>query len=157
MSYRGITIKQPWAECIAAGFKTVENRSTFFSWRGTLLIHAGLRTEDAALSDPRVKTVLDGRVPGALATEGGVVIAIAELVDVHEAVEIPTLTGDPGVCCEPWGERVYSGRRAKHFVLANVRRLGKPVQCRGALGLLVPPLRVVWQVETQLAVAEATR
>jgi hypothetical protein len=156
MTYRGITIKQPWAECIAAGFKTIENRASFFTYRGPLLIHAGLRTDGAALNDPRVTATL-ARIPGNRTFAAGAVIAVADLVDVHEAVEIPTLTGDPGVCCEPWGERVYSARVAKHLVLANVYRLGKPVQCRGALGLWVPSLRVVEQVEQQLTVAEATR
>lgn len=156
MTFRAITIKQPWAMCIAVGAKLVENRAALYTWRGPLLIHAGLATDADALDDRRVKATLfaDGAKP---TLHGGAVIAVAELVDAHEAVDIPTLTGEPGVCCEPWGERVYSARVAKHLVLANVSRLNRPVRCRGALGLWVPSQRVVDDAIAQLDVEAVTR
>ena len=41
-----ITIRQPWAWLIAAGHKTVENRTWTTKHRGPLLIHAGLSLDD---------------------------------------------------------------------------------------------------------------
>lgn len=157
-TFRGITVRQPWASCIASeadGAKRVENRASFFSYRGTLLIHAGTSPDLTADTDPRV-TWLYGRDPR-VGKPVGAVVAVAELVDVHEAVDIDTLTGDPGVCCEPWGERVYSARRAKHLVLANVRGLDRPVRSRGALGLWVPSQRVVDDVLAQVDVEAVAR
>lgn len=40
---RALTIHGPWAWAIAAGHKTVENRSWTTNYRGTLAIHAGIR------------------------------------------------------------------------------------------------------------------
>jgi hypothetical protein len=37
---RVLTVREPWASLIVLGFKTVENRSRRFGWRGPLLIHA---------------------------------------------------------------------------------------------------------------------
>lgn len=39
---KALTVRQPWASLIAAGIKDVENRSWRTSYRGPLLIHAGL-------------------------------------------------------------------------------------------------------------------
>lgn len=38
---RALSIKQPWAGLIAAGYKNIENRSWATSFRGRFLIHAG--------------------------------------------------------------------------------------------------------------------
>ena len=38
-----LSIQQPWAEAILRGYKPVENRTWFTSYRGPLLIHASLR------------------------------------------------------------------------------------------------------------------
>ena len=58
-----ITIKQPWATLIAAGYKKYEFRSWKTKYRGPLLIHAGKgidsqamkRFEDLNLSYPKSK------------------------------------------------------------------------------------------------------
>jgi len=39
---KAITIQQPWAELIACGVKTVENRSWPTKHRGRIAIHAGM-------------------------------------------------------------------------------------------------------------------
>lgn len=45
---KAITVRQPWAECIARGVKLVENRSRPTTHRGPLAIHAGARPSDQA-------------------------------------------------------------------------------------------------------------
>ncbi|MEU0078620.1 hypothetical protein ABZY58_12040 [Micromonospora tulbaghiae] len=150
---KAISVRQPWTGCIAtnaAGAKRIENRGFATTYRGRLYIHAATAADVQADSDPRV-TALWGRDPR-IGWPVGAVTAVAELVDVHVADDIPTLTGLNGTCCEPWGERVYNGRLARHLVLAErVQVLDRPVHCRGALGLWTPPADVIEQVEKQIA------
>ncbi|MER7331617.1 MULTISPECIES: hypothetical protein [unclassified Micromonospora] len=157
---RAITVREPWASCIASGVKLIENRGAGTNYRGKLLIHTSQQTDNTAVHDGRVRAALWPGVTDVVqlysalnGLDGGVVIAVAELVDVHTAEDIPTLTGPPGTCCEPWGERVHNGRYAKHLVLANVRRLRHPVPARGALGLWTPPADIAGQVRQELAEA----
>lgn len=156
---RAITILEPWASCIAVGAKNVENRSFYTSYRGPLLIHTSRRIDYDAAFDGRVRAALWPHLSTAEARSAlndldkGVIIAVAELVDVHEAATIPTLLGDSGTCCEPWGERLHVGstvRTAQHLVLANVRRLANPVPAKGALGLWRPDAQTIARVRGEL-------
>lgn len=114
---KALTIWQPWAECIATGAKTIENRTRPFGHRGPLAIHAGRRHDPWAEHDPLVRATLRGPAD---ALPVGAVIAVAELVDCHP---------DHG-CCRPWGEP-----GTHHLVLTDIRRLPRPVPARGHLGL----------------------
>lgn len=156
---RAITILEPWASCIAVGAKTVENRSFYTSYRGPMLIHTSKKLDTAAALDGRVRAALwpglsTAEVFAALnRLDRGEIIAVAELVDVHEAATIPTLLGGSGTCCEPWGEHLHAGnmsRPAKHLVLANVRRLANPVPARGSLGLWTPDEHTIARVRFEL-------
>lgn len=152
---RAITVREPWASCIASGAKLVENRASGTNYRGALFIHTSQQIDTPALFDPRVENALNIREGSVSSFDHGVIIAVADLVDVHDADTIPTLTGEPGTCCEPWGQRLHGARTAKHLVLGNVRRLDQPVRARGALGLWTPPQDVVGQVDLRLAWAGA--
>jgi hypothetical protein len=148
---KAITIRQPWASAIARpgpNAKRVENRGRPTTHRGPVAIHAGKTPDTLADQDPRIVRMF-GRDPR-VGMPMGAVIAVAELVDCHQA------TWNPDVCCAPWGEDFYvtptGGGRAWHLVLDNVRQLAQPVPARGALS--VPwtlPADVAEQVETQLA------
>ncbi len=48
---RAISIKQPWAELIVAGFKDIENRSWHTKIRGRVLIHASKGIDKAAMRE----------------------------------------------------------------------------------------------------------
>lgn len=48
-SQLALTIRQPWAWAIMAGFKTVENRSWKTSVRGRILVHAGRLDDELAI------------------------------------------------------------------------------------------------------------
>jgi hypothetical protein len=113
---KALTIWQPWAECIATGAKTIENRRRPFRYRGPLAVHAGLRRDRHAESWPQMRALVGD--PAALVT--GALVAVADLVDCHP---------DRG-CCRPWGDP-----DAHHLVLANIRRLPQPVPARGQRGL----------------------
>ncbi|MGG7568980.1 hypothetical protein [Streptomyces sirii] len=130
---RGITIRQPWATCILAG-KDVENRPKPWSWRGWLLLHAGLRTEHAPLRDPLVATAIRGH-----RLEVGAVIGVARLTDCHQDPDGTEL-------CSPWAQH-----GAHHLVLADVRELALPIPIKaGALGPWKPTTELVDQVRLQL-------
>ncbi len=141
-----VTVRQPWARCIAAGHKPVENRSRNFAYRGPIAIHAGKTSDRSGVTDRRV-TGLWGADPLAGARLGAVV-AVADVVDCHEAEQpVP----EDATCCWPWGDRSLRGRPAWHIVLANVQRLAVPVPCRGRLhvGWNVPD-DVVHLIQVQL-------
>lgn len=134
---RCLTIRQPWAWAIAAGHKTVENRTWGTDYRGPLAIHAGRefdrRARSSALIRQAARAAVEASTYGYLSevTRCGVVVAVAELVDVHEA----------DGCCRPWGDHglyVRGGRgwrTARHWVLADVRQLDRPLAATGRLGL----------------------
>lgn len=121
---RALTVLQPWAWAIAAGFKRVENRDWMPGrWiaRGTrIAIHAGKRAPE--LADLRF---VERRVPAeawrgsATQRVAGAVVAVAKVANVVEAAK--DLPEDQ----RPW----FVGRFG--WVLEDVRRLAVPVACRG--------------------------
>lgn len=126
MTLAAITIKQPWARAIAAGIKTVENRSRPTSHRGSVAIHAGKAISKEGCSDPRIlEAFADGPWNDpALRQPLGAVIAVADLVDCH-----PADTCDRDTC-KPWGDPA-----GYHLVLACAVQIDQPVPARGSLGL----------------------
>ncbi|MFJ5901671.1 hypothetical protein ACIQFZ_41450 [Streptomyces sp. NPDC093064] len=76
---RGISASQPWAACIVAGAKTIENRPQHWSRRGRLLLHAGLQIDQPALHLPLIaRTIRDRDLPT------GTVIGVAQLTGCHQ-------------------------------------------------------------------------
>jgi hypothetical protein len=127
---RILTLRQPWAHAVAHLGKTVENRpwKPGKGWRGTLAIHAGRSVDTAARAV--VEEIAGESLPHRLI--GGIVVAVAELVDVHSPADCWVL-GQGG--CSPWAE---SG--AFHWVLEDVRPLRSGPETvgfgmQGALGL----------------------
>lgn len=135
MTLRAMTIRQPWAQAVANGHKTVENRSRTHTYRGEIAIHSGKVPDLAGDTDPRILRLWgpDPRVGAPV----GAILAVADLVDCHEAS--PSCTAG-GSRCHPWGDLSYGVRTAWHYVLDEVHRLDTPVHCRGALqiGWTVP-------------------
>lgn len=132
---KAITVRQPWAACIAEGFKQVENRGHNVTYRGPIAIHAGRLADVEAVSDERVM-----EVRGRLVRLGrrirhssvrGAVIAVAALADCHRATAYGGGTMHGTVCCRPWGDREYGLGPARHLVLRDIRCLPEPVYVRG--------------------------
>jgi hypothetical protein len=142
---RALTIRQPWADLIAAGTKLIENRAGTTRYRGPLAIHAGGTFSEDASHDPRVRHALGRRPLRGDYTDDrfGHLIAVVDLVDVHQAQVVP----GRGPCCQPWGDGEYgTGRRivtAHHLVLANPRPIDPAVRVLGKLGL--------WRLDPTLA------
>lgn len=118
---KAISIRQPWAWLVAAGHKTVENRSKPHSYRGPLLIHAGQKFDRLqwwAVKEwleevfPRIRLP----EPGELAL--GALIGRAVLVDVRRDSK------------SPWAQE-----KKWHWILAQARELEEPIGYKGKLGL----------------------
>lgn len=141
---KAITVRQPWAWAIAAGAKTIENRTRGTSYRGHLAIHAATRWSGRGADNYLIRLEHGRRMfhtdiyvvpmPHPDLFPLGAVIAIAQLVDSHP---------DTG-CCRPWGESTYeeAGGRTRttlhHLVLDDICPLPMPLPARGALGLWTP-------------------
>lgn len=140
---RCISIRQPWADPVVDGHKTIENRSGGFTigFRGIVGVHASGKWSERGQTDGRVRVLYEGDpARRAALADGdpsedvfvrGAVIGVVDIVDAHY----------DGGCCRPWGESVYveaggrERRRLVHLVLENARRLREPVFIGGKLGL----------------------
>lgn len=111
---RVLSVKQPWADLIASGEKSLEIRSWPTKYRGPLLIAASAapsRSEDAR------------RHPMPARERMGILVCVVDLVDVRPAVR-----ADARLCggFDPSGEWAW--------VLEAPRRV-QPVQYKGTLGI----------------------
>ena len=131
----GLTIKQPWAHLIAIGHKTIETRTWPTGYRGPLAIHAGLSV------DPIGESSLASRRPDLVPAHGfpvGVIVAVADLADCRLLTE----ADQDAACC-----RCVN---LHGFILADVRRLSKPIPARGRLGLWPAADWLIRAVEDQI-------
>ncbi|MFJ6054696.1 hypothetical protein [Streptomyces sp. NPDC092307] len=130
---RGITIKQPHAAYSLTQIKTIENRPQPWSWRGWLLLHAGLSLDRPALRLPVIaRTIRGHELPM------GAVVGVARLTGCHQDPD-----GSP-----PCTERAQSG--AWHLELTDVRALALPIPARGQPGPWQPTTDLLAQVRQQL-------
>lgn len=119
-SLMALSIKQPWAELILLGRKTIEVRSWSTDFRGMLALHTGKKPAVEALA----------RFPDIDASYLGGFVGLAELVNVERFTQVG-----------------WSRLRSEHMVpgplpgeafawfLRNIRRLSKPIGANGSLGL----------------------
>jgi hypothetical protein len=152
---KALTIHQPYAELIARGEKRVENRSWRTHYRGALAIHAGLRRAESGERRAKSQTLLalDSQLS---ALDYGAIIAVAELV---ACLHIDELRQREGTLFAEF-EDIKSFRwllEHEHtfgpwcWVLANVRRLAKPIPITGTQMLWEVPPKVVRQIKRRLA------
>lgn len=116
-----LTVCQPWAWAIAAGLKTVENRTWYTPYRGELLIHAGkskawMRAvrESGYLRLPEMDEVREKGLAF------GAVVAICELVECVPVAQVPRTRFSEGPWC---------------WKLRNVRPLVHRPVLKGSLGV----------------------
>lgn len=121
---RLLTIHQPWAWLIVAGFKRFENRGWHTNYRGPVLIHAG-KSNESLTAGKRLAESLDIRLPPKLTF--GAVIGTVDLVNCTTATEID----------DPFATGPFC------FHLANPVLFADPIEWRGALGLVEPSVEMV--------------
>lgn len=134
---RILTVRQPWAWAIIHGGKTVENRvrNIAGSYRGPVLIHAGLKIERETTMPFDAIAIADRR-PAAYPT--GAIIGVVDLVDVHRVSWDGTCDGEG--LCSPWSD---ADGWPTHLVFENPRALDEPIPYKGALGLRKTDFAVV--------------
>lgn len=141
---KALTIHQPWAWAIAAGHKNIENRGWATKHRGLLAIHAG-SSRNSLTEASEFMRGLGIEPPTELVF--GAVIAVAELVDIIDRSEPPSLFGSTAadsLAGNPWAEDHQC------WVLKNVRALRDPVLCAGKMGLFTLDDDVCAAVTAQL-------
>lgn len=138
---RALTVRQPWAACIASGRKLVENRTWPTKYRGPLAIHAASTRDGFVFDHPRFVQEAYGLAPSPSRVLSAVV-AVVELTGCHEYT--------PGCCDTSWAER---GAGTWHWTLANVRALSEPVECAGRLSVWRPAPETVAAVLAQIGVS----
>lgn len=106
---KALTIKQPWASLIMAGIKDVENRTWPTTYRGPLLIHAGLGVDEWGLD--KHGHLID-HVPA------GVILGRVTVAD----------------CVWSYRSR-WAVPDHYQWVLADPRPLKRPIRVTGKLGL----------------------
>mgnify|MGYP001267639774 CR=1 FL=1 len=124
-----LSIRQPWAELILQGRKTIELRTWRTPYRGLLLIHAGGNIEEEACTiydlDPQ------RLVRGAL-------VGTVEVVDMIEFdAERFAALRDEHLYQKDWPGDLYGWK------LVNPQRLPAPIPMRGRLGLFDVPDEVL--------------
>lgn len=115
---KALTIRQPWAWAIVAGYKHVENRSRRTNYRGPILIHAGAQLDSAGFKF-LWRVGLYKKLPADLPTGG--LIGTVQVVDCISRSE---------------SEWAFPGNW--HWVLKRPREFKKILVCRGRLGFLEP-------------------
>lgn len=114
---KALTVWQPWAWLIVRGFKPVENRPWFTSFRGEVLIHAGKRYDDSF--DARwAEQLIGGPMPPQSFFDNlrGGIVGVARITDCVRHHDSPWFFG-------PYG-----------FVLDDAAPLPF-IPCRGQQGL----------------------
>ena len=119
---KALSLRQPWAWLVVAGYKDVENRTWATRFRGMFLIHASKTFDHVGYK--RVLHEMNLALPDPGEFERGGIVGLAELVDCVTQHDSPWFWG-------PYG-----------FVLRKARPL--PFQpLRGMLGLF--PVSGYWQ------------
>jgi activating signal cointegrator 1 len=124
-----ISLWQPWATLIAIGAKKIETRSWHTDYRGPLAIHAAKKigSLDSAANSLAIEAISEyershGRMdPMPL----GAVVAICDLVDCVYFGPDYQRQPEPELSFGDFTEGRWG------FVLANVRKLAKPIPMRG--------------------------
>jgi len=113
---KALSLKQPFAELVVSGKKTIELRKWNTKFRGKFLVHASKNPDKKAMKKFGFENLPLGKIIGE-----------AELVDVIKYADKEQHKNDKDkhLADDSWGD--YG------FVLKNVKRL-KPIDTKGSLG-----------------------
>jgi len=135
---KALTIKQPWVHSILHEGKDIENRSWQRHFRGWIALHASAQPSREAVF-PR-----GHRFPDLNELDYSAVCGVARVADIVTKSR------------SKWFWRPADGSINYGWVLTGVRKLEKPIPCKGALGLWELPPKVVRQIQRQLPHREFT-
>ena len=129
---KAITVRQPWAWAIMHDGKDVENRSRNIAgtYRGPVVIHAGLTDDDDAYRGPVGQRWLAWWANGGSGWGGqrGFALGVVDLIGVHPYADCDRRPF-AGFCSN------WAGSGAMHLELAHPHAFAEPIPYRGRLGL----------------------
>lgn len=115
---KALSLKQPWAELILQGKKTIETRTWNTSFRGRFLIHASLTPNAERMAEFGFTNLPLGAIVGE-----------AELVDVKEYADKQAWDADED---KHFGRLAAWTKKRYGYLLKNVKRV-TPKPCKGKL------------------------
>lgn len=112
---KALSLKHPWMQWVLDGKKTIETRTWTTKHRGDVLFCSSKRLDDSAMNpnDPEAKTYAYGKA-----------LCLVRLVDVR----LMTEDDEHAAMC-------FSEQGRYSWVIEDVRRLAKPFDVKGSLGL----------------------
>jgi hypothetical protein len=116
-----LSLRQPWAELILQGRKTVETRSWNTAFRGEFFIHASKQIDKNACEHFKIL---------ASSLKTGVIVGKAVLMETKKYFASEDFLADDHRHAAGFLE--FSKPKFE-FILKDVRRV-EPVECKGALG-----------------------
>ena len=123
-----LSLRQPYAELIVSGKKTIESRLWATKFRGEFLIHAGMNVSLGACKrfgfDP--ENLTKGAVVGK-----AVLISVKEYLTDEDYLKDSDKHFGSKEGLEEFG---WSGKKKYGFVLENVERVNPPISLKGQLG-----------------------
>jgi len=122
---KALSVRQPWAWLIVAGYKDIENRNWPTAYRGRVYIHASRKFDKAGLSailsdNMNISEAIKHELSRITNWVRGAIIGEVDVVDCVTRSSSPWFTGHYG------------------FVLANPTLYDKPISCKGKLGIFEP-------------------
>jgi hypothetical protein len=127
-----LSIKQPWVHAILREGKDTENRTWQCSHRGWIALHAS------------AKPLHGPTFPGRLKTPAFDTLDYSAICGVARLIKIVTKSHSK------WFTRPTRGSINYGWVLADIKRLKKPVPCKGMLGLWKVPPNALRAIKRQL-------
>jgi hypothetical protein len=129
---KALSIKQPWVHAILHEGKDIENRCWRRSFRGWLALHASAQPWRDAVFPRGIG------VPDLGTLDYGAICGVARLVDIVTSSR------------SKWFWPPADGAANFGWLLADVRALGTPIPCKGALGLWEIAPAVFHELQRQL-------
>jgi|SRR3954451_437539 hypothetical protein len=121
---KALTVRQPWAALIMAGYKDVENRSRQTHYRGIIALHVSLKR--SAMDRPH----RHGPEPMSAEAVRAMMIAWEQNTDAGHVIGTVAIVGCVRDSESPWAFADHW-----HWVLANPVAFSNPVPATGKLGL----------------------
>ena len=123
-----LSVRQPWAYLIVAGYKDIENRKWYTNHRGPLLIHASraMEPDDFPMQREWIETcgiVIPPDLPR------GAIVGSANLTEVYSDGRDDGLLDIYDGKGSPWFEGPYG------FKMADAVEFAESIPCRGQLGI----------------------
>lgn len=129
---KALSIKQPWVHAILREGKAIENRRWQAKHRGWIALHASAKPQYGDTYPRGMKT------PDFDKLDYGAICGVARVVDMVTKSR------------SKWFTRPSPGDINYGWALADVKRLRKPVKCKGMLGLWKIPPNTLRSIKRQL-------